>query len=297
MKTVLVTGAGGFAARFVVPKLEQAGLQVFESVRPGSRCRSRFGSTTVSLDLRDELETKHLIADIRPNYIFHLASKSYAGSDNIEEYYSTNTIGGINLLRAVVDANYCLEKFLTVSSGAIYGSQTDQAIAEDVMPKPPNDYAISKLAFEHACQNYRGLIPIVVARPFNFTGRGQNKKFLIPKIVEHFKERASKIKLGNIHVSRDYSDVRYVAEALVGLLLKGKPGEAYNISTAVPVKLIELISICEEITGHSINIEVDKSLVRRNDPEVIVGSNHKLLNLNLGVNPIDIETTLRWMLE
>ena len=74
-------------------------------------------------------------------------------------------------------------------------------------------------------------LPIVISRPFNYTGTGQSSNFLAPKIINSFKNGDESLELGNLDVSRDFSDVRDVVAAYCTLLNYGVPGR-YTIFVA-----------------------------------------------------------------
>ncbi|MBZ4241234.1 NAD-dependent epimerase/dehydratase family protein, partial [Mycobacterium tuberculosis] len=61
-------------------------------------------------------------------------------------------------------------------------------------------------------------LPIVIARPFNSTGVGQSDAYLLPKLVAHYARSAPRLSLGNLDVSRDFSDVRDVTAAYLKLV-------------------------------------------------------------------------------
>ena len=105
-------------------------------------------------------------------------------------------------------------------------------------PAPANDYAVSKLAMEYLAKTYSVRLPLIICRPFNYTGVGQAEAFLLPKIVAHVRKGATEIELGNLDVARDFSDVRDVSSiyarliqtpAAVGATLNICSGKAYTL--------------------------------------------------------------------
>ena len=80
---------------------------------------------------------------------------------------------------------------------------------------------MSCLALNMAMENMRLLwknqLPMFVVRPFNYTGHGQSKSFLIPKIVAHYARRAKSLSLGNLDIYREFNDVRLLSEQVPGV--------------------------------------------------------------------------------
>jgi nucleoside-diphosphate-sugar epimerase len=144
---------------------------------------------------------------------------------------------------------------------------------------------------------FRDALPIVITRAFNFTGPGQPEPFLVPKIVAHFRRKATMIELGNTDVIRDFLDVRAVVEAYRRLLDCPKAlGETLNICSGQGVSLREIISLLEAETGHRIEVRVNPKFVRANDMHRLVGSPGKLRSLIGPLPEMPFSTTLRDML-
>ncbi len=119
-------------------------------------------------------------------------------------------------------SNLVLNHVVLCSSAHVYGENLKNPITENSITIPNNEYGKSKLCIEKIAASYRDNLPITIVRPFNYTGVGQSKKFLIPKIIDHFVRKQSSIELGNINISRDFSDVRDVSEKLVEIIQYGK---------------------------------------------------------------------------
>jgi nucleoside-diphosphate-sugar epimerase len=138
-------------------------------------------------------------------------------------------------------------------------------------------------------------LPIIITRPFNYTGPGQDERFLISKIVGHLRRGARSISLGNLDVSRDFSDVRDVVAAYIALLESDARSETVNICRGRAVALREILRIAGDVAGYEIGVTVEPSLIRPNEIPTLRGSNERLRQLT-GMTPqIPIEETVRDM--
>jgi nucleoside-diphosphate-sugar epimerase len=141
------------------------------------------------------------------------------------------------------------KRVLIASSANVYGNVAG-ILGESQPAAPVNHYAVSKLAMEHMVHTWFDRLPIVITRPFNYTGIGQSQQFLVPKIVDHFVRRAAMIELGNLDVERDFSDVRFVARAYRGLLEYDCAGQTVNICSGRPYTLRWILQMMQTISGY-----------------------------------------------
>jgi len=289
----LVTGASGFTGRYLVENLAGRGHTVIETFAGHDEPET---ATRLRLDITSPENCRHVMETVRPDYIVHLAAISFVGHDDPLDFYRVNVIGTLNLLEACAATGHTPRKVLIASSANVYGNVTSDAIDESFPLTPVNHYAASKAAMETMVHTWFERLPILIARPFNYTGRGQASNFLVPKIVEHFARREPSIELGNLDVARDFSDVRYVARAYEALLTSDAAGETVNVCTGTPYTLREILSAASELTGHEIEVKVNPAFVRQTDVKVLAGSPAKLRSLVPGVEAIPFADTLRWML-
>jgi nucleoside-diphosphate-sugar epimerase len=218
------------------------------------------------------------------------------GHEDPSAFYQVNLLGTQNLLTALESGAPGVSSVLLASSANIYGNQKSGRLSEDTLPQPANDYAVSKYAMELMAGLRLSRLPIIIVRPFNYTGVGQDDSFLIPKIVNHFRRRAAVIELGNLEVWREFGDVRVVARAYRRLLEKRPTGSTLNVCTGQPHSLNDVVSTCERLTGHRMEVRVNPHFVRANEVRELYGDNARLMGVIDRLNNISLEDTLSWML-
>jgi len=277
---VLVTGLDGFTGRYVKVELESCGHEVLG----------------FSGDLTDIEGVNLEIAALRPDAVIHLAAIAFVGHGAANAFYEVNLIGTRNLLAALAEYTPEIQSVLLVSSANIYGNSSEGRISEETVPDPANDYAVSKAAMEYMARLWRAELPICIARPFNYTGVGQDEKFLIPKIVSHFRRKKTIIELGNLDVWREFGDVRTVAYIYRKLLEINPAGETVNICTGHAYSLRDVVQICEKISGHTVTIKVNPEFVRSNEVKILLGDNSRLSALIGDLEKPKLKDTLSWML-
>jgi nucleoside-diphosphate-sugar epimerase len=278
---ILLTGAAGFTGLFFRSAAEAAGHQV----------------VALQANLTDKAAVAAEVLQAAPDAVVHLAAISFVGHADDTAFYGVNVVGTMNLLAGLAALPVKPSKVLLASSANVYGNCDASPITEAQPPAPVNHYAMSKLAMEHMARTYLDRLPVLFSRPFNYTGPGQAPNFLIPKLVSHFARRAPAIELGNLHVEREFNDVRMVCDAYLALLAHGVPGEVYNVCSGQPYTLQHVIALLSGITGHTMDVQVNPAFVRANEVHRLCGSPDKLLRATGALPAHGLEQTLSWMLE
>ncbi|MFK3725707.1 GDP-mannose 4,6-dehydratase [Pseudomonas monteilii] len=291
-KRALITGLHGFTGRYMAAELKAWGYEVFGT---GSQVSDEPGY--LQADLTDAAGLRAVLANVQPDVVVHLAALAFVGHGVADAFYHVNLIGTRNLLEAIAASGKRPDCVLLASSANVYGNVHEGLLDEETLPAPANDYAVSKLSMEYMARLWHDRLPIVVTRPFNYSGVGQDERFLLAKIVAHFRRRASVIELGNLDVWRDFSDVRAVVAAYRGLLDVAPVGQTINVSSGVNHSLREVIAMCEAITGHRIEVTVNPAFVRANEVKTLTGDNSRLLSLLPGWQTPALQDTLAWMLD
>lgn len=275
---LLVTGADGFTGRQLLPRAKALGWDIAE----------------LTADLTDAEGVRAQVLTMEPNAVVHLAAISAVTHSDVDAFYRVNLFGTLNLLNALKELNQKPGCVLLASSANVYGN-AEGLVSESVCPKPVNHYAMSKLAMEHMARTYSDCLPIVITRPFNYTGVGQDNRFVIPKVVEHFVQRAAAIELGNLTVEREYNDVRTVCDLYLKLLEKGQPGEVYNVCSGRPVALDTVLDLMASITAYRPEVKINSAFIRPNEIQRLLGDSTKLEQVVGTISWPKISDTLSWM--
>lgn len=276
---IALTGAQGFTGRFVTAELDRRGL------------------SWVSLegDITDPVAIEQSVASAPFDGLIHLAAVAFAGGNDWKAFYDVNQLGAFNLLDAVA-RHHPGATCVLASSAQVYGPSASGLVDETAEPNPASHYAVSKYAMERGAKLWHSSLDLRIARPFNYTGAGQEVRYLIPKIVHHFAQRAPVIELGNTSVLRDFGDVRSVASAYCDLVTSDAPEPVVNLATGRLSSINDIITILSQMTSHSIEIRVNPAFMREGDVPVLGGDTVLLRKAAPSWTPLPLEDTLSWML-
>jgi GDP-4-dehydro-6-deoxy-D-mannose reductase len=268
---ILLTGSTGFVGKYV------------SALIPGCYPLAE-GDKFV--DLRDARQVEGVVCSIKPEAVIHLAAQSSV-PDSFrapKETFQINFLGTLNLLEALKLSRFA-GRFLFVGSGDVYGlvPDTDLPVVEDYPLHPRNPYAASKVAAEALCYQWSQTerIEIVMARPFNHCGPGQNDRFVIGNLSKQVRRirlglHPPVLHVGDIDVSRDFTDVRDVVRAYHLLLLRGRNGQIYNVCSGKQYCVRELMTSMLRIAGIEPQIEDDKERFRIAEQRNMCGSLTKI---------------------
>jgi UDP-glucuronate decarboxylase len=264
-KRVLITGGGGFLGYYLVQSLlhwnaaadpvDRVRLTVWENFARGVPRWLDDLAGAPGLSVREHDVVAPPPADAPAHdYVIHaagIASPTYYRRHPIETM-DANVVGLRNLLDRCVRDAHGLEGFLFFSSSEIYGDPAPDAIPTPETYRgnvsctgPRACYDESKRYGETLCVNFarqHGL-PITIARPFNNYGPGLKltDRRVIPDFARDVLAGRDIVMLSDGSATRTFC---YVADAVVGyyrVLVRGRPGEPYNVGVEAPeISMLEL---------------------------------------------------------
>lgn len=304
-KKALITGINGFVGSHLVEFLlkdnyEIVGFDITDNIE--NRIIPR-DIKVVTGDLCDEQQVNEVVNNFLPDVIFHLAAQSSVklSFENPIETLSININGALNILETISKLE-TPPKTLIISSSEIYGQLRPEQVpvTEDSPLKPVNPYAVSKATVDLlAYQYYKAYnLPIYWARAFSHSGPRQRTvavlsdwSFQTAKIELGL--TSPEIKVGNLNVTRDYTDVRDTVRAYIAILEKGNPGQPYNVCSGKGYRLEDLLVTITSFCSKKIMVVSDPSRLRPVDIPILIGSPEKLERDTGWCQKVEIEDTLR----
>jgi UDP-glucuronate decarboxylase len=248
-KTVLVLGATGMLPAAMVDALMAAragpgkiDVRIVALVRSSERARLRFNhwlrDDGFSLLIQDV--TQPVRSGLKPQFIVHAASPAspkFYRPDPVGTMLP-NVVGTLNLLNLAREAR--AERVLFFSSAEVYGrfNNPPQAIDEETFGSlDPNEtrscYAESKRMGEALCSAYalQYGVPATIVRPFHTYGPGMklNDGRVFADFIRDVVTGREIVVKGDGKDQRSFCYLSDATEAFLQVLLRGQPGQAYNI--------------------------------------------------------------------
>lgn len=270
MSSVLITGGFGALGRALATWLRTLGHQVTCGTR---RVSDEPG--TAQMNLADTAQLQSVIAALQPEVVFHLAATF---SPDLEEAYTVNVRGAINLLEAMTLAGSSARMVLA-GSAAEYGvvSPEENPVRENRVLHPATTYGLTK-----AWQTTWGLMRahqgdnIVVARIFNLWGEGLSERLFAGRIDQQVRKvldgRQRRIEVGPLSALRDYISLDEAAHQVTAIAFAGEAGRVYHVASGQPVCMRDLLvkrlaqdnlgfEIVDEDPGHSNRVGYDVPVI------------------------------------
>ena len=298
-RKILITGTEGFIGSYLAEYLAKMGLSVC-----GLKYKANMKTGTSSLiefregDIEDRDGIHQLLAEVRPDYVFHLAAKSLIlpSWQNPEKTFRVNILGTINLMDEITKLG--LEPVVIIAS-----SSAGYATTEDILPikettslHADSPYGVSKLVQDMLAELYwkKHQLKTIRIRPFLIIGPrkvGDACSDFARGIVAVELGHKKFVSVGNLDSVRDLIDIGDAVKAIWLLAQNGTPGEAYNICSGQGYRMRDILDKFISLSSVKVAVKNKPALMRPSDRPVIIGDNSRLRSLGWQVET-PIETSL-----
>lgn len=289
-KRLLIFGYSGFVGPYLAKEFFGFGYEVY-GTDLNDPMKNDLNVIFSKTNILNHEEVKNLISNINPSHIINLAAISSVGlSRKIPSLtFEVNVLGAINILESCRTLNIS-PKIMFIGSSEEY--QMSNIPLKETDPLDANNpYGISKIALENIARTYseRYKMKIYCVRSFNHTGIGQKDTFVLPSFCKQAAEidngkKETVIKVGNLNIYRDFSDVRDVVSAYRAIIESNNYSKIYNVGSGTAYSLEELLKYIISLTTKNISIVVDSDLYRPIDNKYI-NCDNSLLSKDFGWSP------------
>lgn len=266
---ILVTGAGGFVGRHLLPMLGQA--------FPDAQISS------AAFDITDSAAVRDGISNGRPDALVHLAAIAapMRARQAPDMAWQVNLHGTLNIARALVaTAPDCM--LMYASSAEAYGASFASGLPlnETAALAPLNIYAATKAAADLALRAMaEDGLRVIRARPFNHTGPGQGDTYVVPAFARQVARVEAGLQepvllVGALEPRRDFLDVRDVCAAYCAILARAdalRPHAVFNIASGRPRRIGDILDALLKAAGIQAEVRPDRGRLRAIDVAVSCG--------------------------
>jgi GDP-4-dehydro-6-deoxy-D-mannose reductase len=283
----LITGANGAAAKYLIDHLLISGAEVVRLTRENA-------------DLMDMGAVYALLAETKPDAVFHLASgadvkKSF---DDQGATFRNNVLGTLNLFEAL-RAAAIQPRVMVCSTSEVYGQPDFAPITEDFPLAPVNPYAVSKVAQDLLGQMYERCwgIPVVVTRAFGYINPRRSNLSLSTfarQIAEIEAGKREFLEHGNLDSVRTFCDVRDIARAYA---LAIDQSGVFNIGAERQVSIEEALGDMIAMARVKIHTRFDAGRSRPTDVTRIIPDCTRFRRATGWEPNILLRDSLAWLLE
>ena len=263
-------------------------------------------------NLLDFPSVRSMLAEYKPDVIFHLAAQSYVDFSFLApiETLETNIVGTCNLLEAVKQLKQS-DSYNPVihicSSSEVYGQVTEDEIPikESNPLRPASPYAVSKVGEDMLALQYWSSwkIKTIRSRMFTHTGPRRGEVFVVSNFAKQIAMIEAQlvepvVKVGNLDSVRTFSDVRDAVRAYWLLVNKCQPSEVYNIGGVETMTVGQMLDkLLAMSTVKNIKVEVEPTRLRPSDVTLQIPCVDKFYKTTRWKPEIPFEKTLEDTLE
>jgi UDP-glucose 4-epimerase len=252
----LITGAAGFLGSALANRLAREGNPVrgLDDLSTGDPSILSPEIHFTRGDVNDRPKLWTLLQDV--DCVYHLAARVLVPESVLypREYNHVNVGGTVTLMEAMRDVG--VRRVVLISSGAVYGAQSEQPVSESATPNPKSPYAVSKLAAEAYVRTIGRLwgIETVCLRVFNTYGPGQHIPPTHAPVIPNFLRQAvldgTLVVHGNGNQTRDFVYLDDVVNAMVTAATANDVDQLIiNIGSGIPTSIRELVQLVLDVTG------------------------------------------------
>lgn len=240
--------------------------------------------TFVKGDIADRVHMMRVFKKHTPHYVINFAAESHVDKsihDGAEAFIRTNVLGTAVLLDALRHTP-SVKKFVQVSTDEVYGSlplRSKKKFTEQSPLAPNSPYAASKASADLVVRSFHTTygLPLVITRSSNNYGPYQHPEKLIPYSITRLMEEKPIAIYGDGKYVRDWIHVEDHCSALMLALLKGMPGEVYNVGADDEIDNLTLaqrmlayfkketsfITFVKDRPGHDRRYAIDASKIKK----------------------------------